>query len=854
MRFLKTFFRFCTITILCTTFTTVAWGYAWENLSTSPNCNHNTVLDCVAVTGCAYYPVANKCGESLCSNGTKAACNKKAGCIWMEQNCQVVPDGYFSPDGDKTLNGNTYDRAHHYGCPAGYYCKAGSGWPIICSAGTYSGANASSCTNCPAGTYRSSTGGTSASSCSNCAPGEYSNPGAAQCDKCPVGYYQNAGGQRQCNKCPDGTTTKNTGSTDSSQCIKKFNLKLYAEYQENGTTKQTLVSDSTHSFYAGDLNLFSGYTAQQVIGGKLGSAPLNNKWEYKPNTDKAYITVNGTNYNLAYNGTNWFWKSSNDMSILDTQANGSTFNLVFILTPKTYNVYMISSGIYNNSPMSMFSANTNAVATKNFGSTPADGVQPDQDKVQSCSFSASATATYYGYIASGTTPKYYECKRNSANFSLITNRSNGSTRMFEPASADNDICVGYDMTTCERGYSCNSCDRTACTTGTYQDATGQSSCKNCSTQTSNKYPSSAKGSDNINDCYVTTTAGKYVAEQGKGEVQCACGGYCVGGTVVYYSSGVGNTTGGRSTCGAGKYNSNTGSTTSDACKITSAGYYATTGSCNQTKVNAGCYGAAGSTSACPHNCPSDTGGRTVTSAQGSDTATDCYVSCGAKTISDGTASVVSSTINYNGTSYPACTYNTDCNAGYYGPDGVTDPSCSECADGKYSEGNATTCSNCPEGEESNADKTGCSGCAKGTYRTAEMTTCDSCPEGTYQDKTGQSSCKNCSAGKKTGVSGTGATSCTDCDAGTFSKDTANANCSPCPAGTYQDETGKPSCKSCKDGKLGATSSPNGIFTTTKGATAHEQCCFKSSLTLKDNVDSTTLTFSNVCWVGNGRSK
>ena len=764
MRFLKTFFRFCTIVTLCSTFTGAVWGTDCQtNIIQAKTCNEHE--GCYNNEGwgkskCHECPVGNKCPYSTESSKTPQACN----------------------------NGTYQDLKGQAGCKT---CSAGTMTPNDGNAYT-------SCTKCSAGTFSAA----GASSCSNCAPGTYSGAaGASSCTKCPVGFYQSAGGQKDCDKCPDGTTTKNTGSTDSSQCIKKFNLKLYAEYQENGTTKQTLVSDSTHSFYAGDLNLFSGYTAQQVIGGKLGSAPLNNKWEYKPNTDKAYITVNGTNYNLAYNGTNWFWKSSNDMSILDTQANGSTFNLVFILTPKTYNVYMISSGVYNNSPVSMFSANTNAVATKNFGSTPADGVQPDQDKVQSCSFSASATATYYGYIASGTTPKYYECKRNSANFSLITNRSNGSTRMFEPASADNDICVGYDMTTCERGYSCNSCDRTACTTGTYQDATGQSSCKNCSTQTSNKYPSSAKGSDNINDCYVTTTAGKYVAEQGKGEVQCACGGYCVGGTFVYYSSGVGNTTGGRSTCGAGKYNSNTGSTTSDACKITSAGYYATTGSCNQTKVNAGCYGAAGSTSACPNNCPSDTAGRTVTSAQGSDTATDCYVSCGAKTISDGTASVVSSTIKYNGTSYPACTYNTDCNAGYYGPDGVTNPSCSECADGKYSEGNATTCSNCPEGEESNADKTGCSGCAKGTYRTAEMTTCDSCPEGTYQN-----------------------------------------------------ETGQPSCKSCKDGKLGATSSPNGIFTTTKGATAHEQCCFKSSLTLRDNVDSTTLTFSNVCWVGNGRSK
>lgn len=769
MRFLKTFFRFCTITILCTTFTTVAWGYATETNTASPGtCSAKTSsAACNAVEGCAWWPNKKECKDSDCNNGVEPDCNAIAGCVWETGDgdgnaCEVCVAGTYCVD-DYGYNKTPKT------CSTGYYCPTGTGVQIPC----------------PAGTYRGTTGGTSESSCTKCSEGTYSAGGASICKFCGIGTYQDLKGQSSCKTCPDGTTTNGTGKTDSSDCIKKFNLKLYAEYQENGTTKQTSVSDSTYSVYAGNSNLFSGVSARQVIGGKLGSAPLNNKWEYNPNTDKAYITVNGTNYMLLYNGTDWFWKSTTDMSILDTQAGGSTFNLVFILTPKTYNVYMISNGIYNNSPTPKFSANTNAVATKNFGSTPADGVQPDQDKVQSCSFSASAAETYYGYIASGTTPKYYECKRNSTNFSLMTNSRNGSTSMFEPDSADNDICVGYDMTTCEAGYSCNSCDRTACAAGTYQDATGQSSCtecavntyqdetgqsscKSCSAQTSSKYPSSAKGSDAISDCYLTLAAanGTYVPTTSGGEQPCPPGYYCLnGGTEVYYGS------------------PNTPTTV------------AANGQCER-----GEYSTGGASQCSPCQEGSKTG--------------------------------------VNGSGATSC---TPCDAGTYSAQ-TSNWECQPCAAGKYSEESGQAyCDPCPAGKYSEGGASSCTPCEAGKY-SAE----------------GASSCTPCGPGYKTDGS---PTSCTPCDAGTYSSDTANANCSPCPYGTYQEKTGQPSCTSCEDGITAVTSSPDRVFTTrdeegneTKGATARNQCCFKSSLTLKDNLGQLEKGFSNVCWVGNGRSR
>ena len=263
------------------------------------------------------------------------------------------------------------------------------------------------------------------------------------------------------------------------------------------------------------------------------------------------------------------------------------------------------------------------------------------------------------------------------------------------------------------------------------------------------YSNSVVGSDAVNDCYLTTTAGNYVAETGKGQVTCAAGGYCLGGTTVYHSSGVGITTGGRDACECGTYNANTGSSVATACTKTSAGYYSAAGATSQTKATAGYYAAAGAckqtacsgrtkysaagasscktvssgyyTTGCnssgnictgqsqcvsgtycesgvQKSCPSDAT-RTVASANGSVAATSCYVTCASSIeILNGTTSVVSSTINYNGSTYPACTYSASCNDGYeVSGNGTTAPACTACTVGSYGGGNTVACSVCPNG-------------------------------------------------------------------------------------------------------------------------------------------------------------
>jgi hypothetical protein len=124
-------------------------------------------------------------------------------------------------------------------------------------------------------------------------------------------------------------------------------------------------------------------------------------------------------------------------------------------------------------------------------------------------------------------------------------------------------------------------------------------------------------------------------------------------------------------------------------------------------------------------------------------------------------------------------------------------------------------------------------CNSSNQATVHTTTfgLESCAKGTYQNATGQSSCKDCGAGKKTGVSGTGATTCSDCDVGTYSSGTANTTCTPCAAGYHQDATGKSSCKPCNNGQYqdetGKTSCKNcadGTYTPKNPVTAPFAAC------------------------------
>ncbi len=110
------------------------------------------------------------------------------------------------------------------------------------------------------------------------------------------------------------------------------------------------------------------------------------------------------------------------------------------------------------------------------------------------------------------------------------------------------------------------------------------------------------------------------------------------------------------------------------------------------------------------NCPPTAAG----SDNGRNAATDCYVSCSAKSISNGTTTVVNAKEYYNGSAYPACTFNVNCNA-KYGASGnkTSNPSCTLCATGKYSAGGANACALCniPSNSTATSNASTINGCS-----------------------------------------------------------------------------------------------------------------------------------------------
>ena len=92
-------------------------------------------------------------------------------------------------------------------------------------------------------------------------------------------------------------------------------------------------------------------------------------------------------------------------------------------------------------------------------------------------------------------------------------------------------------------------------------------------------------------------------------------------------------------------------------------------------------GSAGCGTTCPGSGTSD---------QGATSQNQCYITCSGKTITGGKLTADSSKSNYNGSSYPACTYTANCNAGYAASNnGTAGATCTKCQDGV----------NCPGGTD-----------------------------------------------------------------------------------------------------------------------------------------------------------
>jgi len=199
-----------------------------------------------------------------------------------------------------------------------------------------------------------------------------------------------------------------------------------------------------------------------------------------------------------------------------------------------------------------------------------------------------------------------------------------------------------------------------------------------------------------------------------------------------------------------------------------------------------------------------------------------------------------------------------CPKGQYQDVSNSQLSCKECGDGKYNDQTSqSSCKHCGTGKYNDQQgQTSCKDdCNAGSHINSDKNACLECNEGHYQDQNDQTSCKPCATGKFNQIKGKvscrlcptgrlsdhGATSvdhCKECEAGKNRVGSATI-CSGCPIGTstlisglgsfdvdsscvlcaggqYQDQIEQYSCKQCGTGKY------NGLLGQT-GQTSCKQC-------------------------------
>ena len=376
----------------------------------------------------------------------------------------------------------------------------------------------------------------------------------------------------------------------------------------------------------------------------------------------------------------------------------------------------------------------------------------------------------------------------------------------------------------------------------------------CPNSCASPYSTSAKGSDDANDCYLTTTAKNYVKTAGAGQTTCAAGTYCPGGSVIYKGGTVSGraTTGGSTTCSAGSFcvagvsagtKCVTGSYSeagASACTACQDGK--TTSATGQTSCNATCSNATGvsdwetaswattntmtnlctvaATAGCSANyykssnacltCSSGTNSKYTLSAAGTTSVNSCYLKTTAgkyvATKGAGETACVSpyyctggTTIYYGtGTTTGGNSTCTGLGAIYTASDAsasVNTKCYATTSPGKYVTAKATAEAACPAGDW-------CAGSVKVYYGSAGGNT--DCPSGYTNGTTGyslQSQCLMSVAGGKYVATEYESSASGTCDKG-YAKEAHTVNyggtssCSACTGATYAANTGQASCTPC----------------------------------------------------------
>ncbi len=619
----------------------------YSTAATAEATAHDEVADCKIICPQGYYIPTAGAGCVVCPAGKYCEMGSGVSQTATKDPTGDILAGYYSTGGASVAK-----PTNSKGCISGQTCG-------ICAKGKYSLAGASACSDVNAGCYADTTGSTTAcpKSCSALGGGLYKNSSAgsdAETDcnfATTAGYYLAAATDTTLTPCAETQyctsrtlSYPNTNSGTNCPDAATFMTTSYPDDWYNPTSVTVSLILKTGREKATDCTVtYSVTNPRGTI--TVPNIPWNiNVNEYRVNAliaqDKYWSSVNpgfyvlGKKYSIC--STNWSVAKSLMKAYDDAQP--------------------CPAGSYCPGYASMPECTTDAEYTEELGKL-------------SCS--DNTNANYPDSIAgSGNT-----AGATNVNMCYLTTTS-GKFVKTANAAMETCTCGGYCPGSVTVNYG-GTGGKTDCTAGTYNNGTGSSASSACKTTSAgyyagaascsqtqvnancwggagskvacpnsctSPYSTSAKGSDDANDCYLTTTTKNYVKTAGAGQTTCAAGTYCTGGSVIYK----GGTVSGRSTTG--------GSTPCPAGSFCAAGVSA------GTKCVTGSYSAAGASS-----CTACQDGKTT-----SDTGqTSCNADCSNKT---GAYAWTTASWNTNNTMSNLCIIST-CASKYY----KNDNACSLCS-------------------------------------------------------------------------------------------------------------------------------------------------------------------------------
>ena len=641
-------------------YNTVKAGYYLKTQYTSTYCNtsSNRMLYTDAQPCLENHYCPGLSSMPLCSSGTYGeilgasliACSTLAGGAYPNSTgtatATTAAACYLTTSQGKFV---AAENAAETTCAAGGYCPGGTKVNYGSTGGR---------TACSGGKYNASTGSSAASACVACVTGSYSASGATACIACQSGKTTSTTGQTSCNaNCSNAanvgawkTATWNTNNTMTNLC--------------------TIDSASSSACSAAVKGTGAASASWTVSSNKcVYSGTCSSKY-YKPTASGTTVSCTGcpTAYPNSANGNAY---SSDAYCYLTLKAGQQ-------VASAGAGASNCSTGRYCTSTSNIFKGTAGGTAT----------------------YTGTACQTGSYQDATGQTV----CKPCAAG---KTNSGTGNTAACTTSCTAISNLSTWATTTWSNGTVGNLCTVDKCAANSYKSG---NTCPTCSSGTDSKYTKSAVGTTSVNSCYLTTTAGKYVATAKAGEVGCPAGSYCGGGTTIYY--GTGTQTGGSASCStatSSKYPSSAaGASKVGQCYLTltakkqvasagagasacSAGRYCTstakiyyntdggTATYTGTQCVAGSYSEAGASS-----CVACGAGKTSTAGA---TSLSACTSCSAIT---NLSTWASSTWNTNNTMSNLCTVG-NCAANSY-KSGNTCPTCSSGTDSKYTKSAAGTTS------------------------------------------------------------------------------------------------------------------------------------------------------------------